>query len=135
MASYVPLINALKFPGRAAVFTGETLTVPDGAVHVIDGDDPVVLNYGRIVVGKNATIRFQTAAYLQCQIFTQEPGGAADVVDAATAFFAEEASGSPADLRLFRRRLDRAGAAGRAGRHGPGSDRGEHEWREPLRRW
>jgi hypothetical protein len=75
--SYVPLINALKFPGRAAVFTGETLTVPDGAVHVIDGDDPVVMNYGRIVVGKNATIRFRAASYLQCQIFTQAPGVAA----------------------------------------------------------
>ena len=75
--SYTPLINALTFPARAAVFTGETLTVPDGAVHVIEGDDPVILNYGQIVVGKNATIRLRTACYLRCQIFTQKPGGAA----------------------------------------------------------
>lgn len=81
--SLVPVINALMFPARAAVFTGETLTVPDGAVHVIDGDDPVILNYGQIVVGRNATIRLRTASYLRTQLFTQKPGaeGAAAAAD------------------------------------------------------
>jgi hypothetical protein len=90
--SHVPLINALIFPARAAVFTGETLIVPDGAVHVIEGDDPVILNYGQIVIGANATIRLRTVSYLKCQLFNPKSGRTAAAEAGGTIF---DFSGAP----------------------------------------
>jgi hypothetical protein len=69
---YEALINATLFPGRIAVFTGDILDVPAGTTHVIGGDDPVVLNYEKIIVGDNATIRVETGHDITTQIFVQQ---------------------------------------------------------------
>jgi hypothetical protein len=78
VAAFVPLINAAKFPGRAAVFTGDKLEVPGGATHMITGDDPVVLNYGQITVAHGATIKIKTSTFISSQVFTQELGTSLD---------------------------------------------------------
>ena len=70
--AFVPLINATQFPGRAAVFTGEKLEIPKGATHIITGDDPVVLNYGHIIVAQGATMKVKTGVFINSQMFTQE---------------------------------------------------------------
>jgi hypothetical protein len=57
---YKDLINALLFPGRVAVYTGHTLTVPAGGTLHIGGDEPVFLNFGRLITGDGATIRVTT---------------------------------------------------------------------------
>jgi hypothetical protein len=75
---FVDLVNATQFPGRAAVFTGETLELPSGATHIITGDDPVVLNYREIKVASGATIQVKSRTYINSQIFTQEIGPSAD---------------------------------------------------------
>jgi hypothetical protein len=72
VAGYVSLINATHFPGRAAVFTGDVLKVPEATKLVIQGEDPVLLNFGHITVAKGATIRVNTRVFFQSQIFTQE---------------------------------------------------------------
>ena len=69
---YVPTINAAMFPGRVALFAGQSLNVPDGQTLVISGKDPVALNYQTITVGVNAQIRVETNAQITCQIFTQK---------------------------------------------------------------
>jgi hypothetical protein len=72
VAEYEPLINAAMFPGQVAAFTGDTLEIPAGATHVISGSDPVVLNYGQIIVGEGATIVVQTETMINSQIFIQQ---------------------------------------------------------------
>lgn len=72
VTDYVPLINATLFPGRIAAFTGNKLSIPEGAKHIIRGDDPVVLNFGEIKIAKNATIRVETTFFIQSQITTME---------------------------------------------------------------
>jgi hypothetical protein len=78
VAAFVPLINALLYPGRVAAFTGQKLELPGGASHVIAGDDPVVLNYGQISVAAGATIKVNARTFISSQIFTRELGAAAD---------------------------------------------------------
>lgn len=69
---YEALINATLFPGRIAVFTGDILDVPANTTHVIGGNDPVFLNYEKIIVGDNATIRVETGHDITTQIFVQQ---------------------------------------------------------------
>lgn len=57
---YTDLINALLYPGRIAVYTGHTLTVPAGGTLHIGGDEPAFLNFGQLVTGDGATIRVTT---------------------------------------------------------------------------
>jgi hypothetical protein len=78
VAPFVPLINALLYPGRVAVFTGQKLELPRGASHIITGDDPVVLNYGQISVAQGATIKVKSTTFISSQVFTKEAGVAAD---------------------------------------------------------
>jgi hypothetical protein len=78
VAAFVPLINALLYPGRVAAFTGQKLDLPRGSSHLITGDDPVVLNYGQITVAAGATIKVKARTFISSQIFTQEIGAAAD---------------------------------------------------------
>jgi len=70
--AYVPLINAAHFPGKATVFTGSELIVNENTVHIIQGDDPVILNYGKITVKKNAAINVHAHICMNTQIFNQE---------------------------------------------------------------
>jgi hypothetical protein len=72
---YEPMINSLLYPGRVAVFSGETLDVPSGSDHVLTGDDPVMLNYGKITVAKGGTIKVKSRAFISAQLFSEEPGG------------------------------------------------------------
>jgi len=76
--AFVPLINALLYPGRVAVFTGDTLDVPRGATHMITGDDPLVLNFGRITVAKDATIKVNSRTFISSQVFSTELGTSLD---------------------------------------------------------
>jgi hypothetical protein len=69
---YEPLINAALFPGQVTVFTGDTLGVPADALHIIKGDNPTFLNYGKITVGKNASISIQKEVTVNAQVFIQE---------------------------------------------------------------
>jgi hypothetical protein len=78
VAPFVPLINALLYPVRAAVFTGQRLELPSGASHIITGDDPVILNYGEISVAQGATIKVKSRTFISSQVFTREAGVAAD---------------------------------------------------------
>ena len=71
--SYVEVINALKFPGRAAVFTGDTLEIPAGATHVLKGDDPVLLNYGHINIAPGGSLRIETEFFINTQMLTHTP--------------------------------------------------------------
>lgn len=78
VAAFVPLINATLYPGRAAVFTGEKLDVPNGSSHLIAGDDPVVLNFGQITVAGGGSIKVKSRTFISAQVFTQEAGISAD---------------------------------------------------------
>lgn len=71
--SYVEAINALKFPGRVAVFSGDTLEIPAGTTHVLTGDDPVVLNYGHISIAPGGSLRIETEFFINAQMFTHTP--------------------------------------------------------------
>jgi hypothetical protein len=96
VTAFVPLINATQFPGRAAVFTGDILEVPAGTTHEITGEDPVVLNYGKIIVGPGASIKVRTATFINSQICLQEQGaGAAAAADPYTYQYVADAMVPP----------------------------------------
>jgi hypothetical protein len=75
---YELMINALLYPGRVAVFSGETLDVPSGSEQLLTGDDPIVLNYGKITVASGGAIKVKSRAFINAQLFSQEPGVTAD---------------------------------------------------------
>ncbi len=72
LADHEPMINAMMFPGQVALATGSDLNIPAGQTYVIQGNDPVVLNYGRITVGTGAQIKVLTDTTLSTQIFVQQ---------------------------------------------------------------
>lgn len=69
VSGYEPLINAAMYPGQVVAFTGDTLKVPDGGTLLITGKDPIVLNFGQIVIGDGAKIVIQTDTMINSQIF------------------------------------------------------------------
>ncbi len=72
VAAYEPMINAAMFPGKVAVFADAgNLNVPANGSVTIQGNDPVVLNYGSITVGQNGQIVVVTDANITTQIMTQ----------------------------------------------------------------
>jgi hypothetical protein len=72
VAKYESAMNAIMFPGRIAVFTGHELQVPDGQRYRIQGDEPVLWNFGVIKVGKDSEIKISTMVMINSQIFIQE---------------------------------------------------------------
>ncbi|MVT10242.1 hypothetical protein [Chitinophaga tropicalis] len=69
---YEEAINAVLFPGRIAVFTGEDLIIPANGVLRITGPDPVYLNYQSITTGADAEIWITTKATLNTQYFNAQ---------------------------------------------------------------
>jgi len=69
---YEDLINAVMFPGRIAVFTGNDLDIPAGETYVIQGTDPVVWNFECIEEGAGSEILITTMAKINTQYFTQK---------------------------------------------------------------
>ncbi len=72
LAAHEPMINAMLFPGQVALATGSDLTIPAGQTYIVQGNNPVVLNYGRITVGTGAQIKVLTDTTLSTQIFVQQ---------------------------------------------------------------
>lgn len=69
---YEDAINAVLFPGRIAVFTGDDLIIPQDGIFRIKGPDPIYLNYQSIITGSDAEIWITTKAILNTQNFTAQ---------------------------------------------------------------
>ncbi len=67
---YVDLINDIRFPGRLAVFAGDTLNIPANSTYTVSGADPVVWNYQSITVGSGGQIVVETQLTSTSQTLT-----------------------------------------------------------------
>lgn len=70
VSEYTQMINDTGFPGRLAVFTGDTLDIPANSTYSVTGPDPVVWNYVSINVGANGQIFVQTQLTSTSQTIT-----------------------------------------------------------------
>jgi hypothetical protein len=69
--SYVPLINATRFPGRVAYFASGPLNIPPNGSITLTGPDGAVFNYTTVTVGAGGTINIDIHCTFNCQSFTQ----------------------------------------------------------------
>ncbi|HEX6370724.1 MAG TPA: hypothetical protein VF006_17540 [Longimicrobium sp.] len=70
--SHEPVINAMLFPTRMAVFAGESIVVTKDNPLIIQGPNPVVLNYASIKVEDGGQIIVKVTADVNAQTFIQQ---------------------------------------------------------------